>query len=238
MNDPRRRSLLAALAALPACAGPMAPGSDGPSGPLPAPVVRVGDRWQYRLTEALRGTWLDEPSCEVAAIGDGIRTLTRGRRGAPPVEELFAFAWAAQIESLHGVNYRFDEPVPLVPAPLQAGTSLRTTTSASVPDTPRRLRWSQRLSVGGWRVVDVPAGRFDCLRIDRLIAYDAPDPFRRNATRSDTLWYAPQVSRWVRREMLGEYVSAGLGLGNPAEGVLAREDALIWELVAYRPAAG
>ena len=236
MTDPARRALLLAAAALPACAGTTPPAS-APAGPVAAPVLRVGDRWQYRLTDRLRGVWLDEPSVEVVEAGETIRTATRSRRSSEPVEERFVSPWIALVEDWYGVRQAYAAPVPLVPAPLEAGRSNTTTTTYTAVDVPRPRRWSQRMSTGRWESVEVPAGRFDCLRIDRVISFDAPDSERRNASRTDVLWYAPAVGRWVRRDTDGAFISSGLGGGNPAEGVQGLEGAQRWELTAWRRAA-
>ena len=55
MTDPARRALLAAAAALPAC-GAMPQGA-GPSGPMPAPTVRIGDRWRYQRSRGRAISW-------------------------------------------------------------------------------------------------------------------------------------------------------------------------------------
>jgi hypothetical protein len=91
------------------------------------------------------------------------------------------------------------------------------------------------VTVSGRETVEVPAGRFDCVRIGRVITFDHPDVHRVNATRSETIWYSPQVNRWVQRELRGEYVSRGLTPGNPAEGITAMEGWLLWQLTAWMP---
>ncbi len=233
MTDPARRALLAAAAALPACGA--LPQGAAPAGPVPEPVVRIGDRWRYQLVERSRGRWLDEPTFEVLEVAPEIRLSVSSRRGGPPDEERFAGAWTALVETLYGRSYAYAAPVPLVPSPVGTGFGT-TTTRYRDPGTGRLRRWSQRLSGGGWERVQVPAGAFDCLRIGRVVAYEHADDNRLSATMSDTLWYSPQVNRWVQREWRGEYVSAGLsGDDNPPEGTPGREDWLLWQLTAYVP---
>jgi hypothetical protein len=236
VTDPARRALLAAAAALPACGA--LPQGTAPAGPVPSPVVRVGDRWRYQLTERSRGRWLDEPTFEVVEVAPEIRLAVTSRRGGPPVEERFSSAWAALVETLYGFSYEFAAPVPLVPSPVGTGFGSTVTTYRD-PGTGRRRRWSQRLTGGGWERVEVPAGAFDCLRIGRVVAFEHVDPNRSSATMSDTLWYAPQAHRWVQREWRGEYISLGLSGGdNAPEGTQGREDWLLWQLTAYQPAPG
>jgi len=229
---PSRRLLLAAAAVLPAaCAGSGVP---APSAPVPAPRVRIGDRWRYRIVDRLNGRWLDEPSFEVEAVDPAIVLRVTSRKPGPPREERFVGAWSVLQEWVYGAKLTFDEPVPLLPSPIAAGGGSRTVTGYREGEEPRRYRWSQSLSTQGWESVEVPAGRYDCLRVARTIGFTSTDTGRGVSSRTDTLWYAPAVNRWVQREWRGDFVSAGLG-DNPAEGILAMEDRLLWQLTAYIP---
>ena len=231
MTDPLRRLLLAAAATLPAaCASSGA----GPVAPVAPPRIRVGDRWRYRVVDRLSGRWIDEPTWEVVEAGAEVRLVVRGRRGAPPTEERFTSTWAVIEESAYDQQMRFDTPMPLLPEPIAAGVSFSTSGTYRDPGSAKALRWNQRLSSGPWSTIEVPAGRFECLRVSRVIAFQHPDGFRSNSSRTDILWYAPQVNRWVQREWRGEYVSSGLG-DNPAEGVTAIEDARLLQLTAWLP---
>lgn len=242
LSDPARRALLFAAAALPAC-GAMppagAPGSVLPTGPAPAPTVRLGDRWRYRIIDRYSGRWLDEPTWEVVGTEPEVRLSVSLRRAtaSAAAEERFEAPWSVRSEWLYGDAYAFREPVPLVPSPIVPGRIVATTTSYLDAASARRRSWSQQLRIGGWETVEVPAGRYDCLRVSRTIAFEHPDAGRRLSTRSDTLWYAPAVSRWVQRELRGEYVSAGTSPGTPGDGVPGREDWLLYQLTAYRPSA-
>ncbi len=236
LTDPARRALLAAAAALPACTAmpPAAgPGAALPSGPAPAPVLRIGDRWRYQLIDKFNGQWLDEPTWEVAELAPELVMHVRGRRAGGPLEERFAAPWSALTEVLYGAPYAFREPVPIVPSPIEPGRTVATSTSYVDSATQQRKLWSQQLRIAGWTTIEVPAGRYDCLRVSRIIAFEHPDSQKTSANRSDTLWYAPAVNRWVQRELRGEFIASGLGAGNPSTGVRGREDWLLWQLTAY-----
>lgn len=236
MTDPLRRLLLAAAAILPAAC---ASSGTGPAAPVPVPRIRVGDRWRYRVIDRFNGRWIEEPTWEVVEVGSEVRLSVRGRRGAPSMDERFTGAWAAIEESTYDQPIRFDRPMPLLPEPIAAGVSSSTSGTYTEPGSGKTHRWNQRLSSGPWSTIEVPAGRFECLRVSRAIAFQHVDGFRSNASRTDVLWYAPQVNRWVQREWRGEYVSTGLG-DNPAEGVTAIEDARLMQLTSWlpSPAAG
>jgi hypothetical protein len=233
-----RRALLAGAAAgglLAGCAAPVPSAGGGRQAPVPR--LRIGDRWRYLVTERPRDLLIDQPTLTVAAIQPDLVVRIAGRAGAPlGTEERFASPWAVLQETIYGETVRYDSAVPLVPLPLGAGDGATTVTTWRSPDDGRPRRWTQRLSVGGWETVEVPAGRYECLRVDRVIGFEHADRNRGASTRTDRLWYAPQVARWVRREWRGEYTSAGLTQGSPAEGIRGDEGWIVWELSAWLPA--
>jgi len=233
--DRQRRVLLAAAAtALSGCALPGGPGGRE----APAAAVRVGDRWRYQVIERYRDRLVETPIVEVVEAGPEIVLRVSGRGGSPAVEERYSAPWSVLQESVYGLTMRFGEPMPLVPLPAAPGAGSTRVTTYTVPgETPAR-RWSQQLRVEGWEPVTVPAGRFDSLRITRVIAFDHPDAGRRASVLTDRLWYAPEVRHWVRREWRGEYVSAGAGAGRDtaAQGTSGIEDWLEWRLAAFLPA--
>jgi hypothetical protein len=56
-----------------------------------------------------------------------------------------------------------------------------------------------------WETVSGPAAEFKALRFTNLINFGHPDPARTNSTRRETMWFAPEIGRWVARESLGTY---------------------------------
>lgn len=230
---PARRGLLAGGAAL--LAACTAPGGPGAERRAPAARLRIGDRWRYLVTERPRERLLDQPTLMVTAVAPEVvvRITGQPRTGT---EERYASPWAVLQETIQGETVRYDSAVPLVPLPTAPGDGATTVTTWRSPDDGRPRRWTQRLSVRGWEPVEVPAGRFECLRIERVIGFEHQDATRGASTRTDRLWYAPEVNRWVRREWRGEFTSGGTTPGSPAEGVRGAEDWILWELAAWMPA--
>jgi hypothetical protein len=81
--------------------------------------------------------------------------------------------------------------------------------------------------------VRVPAGDFDALRIRRAVWFQHMDWGRIMSRRTETLWYAPSVNRWVQREWSGEFK-----WDSGERGGWFQEDWVAWRLVEYKPAAG
>ncbi|HYF57901.1 MAG TPA: hypothetical protein VEA81_02975 [Burkholderiaceae bacterium] len=242
LPDTRRRRALGALAAWPALAGagtlaatlggcasgppPIMPpaGAD----PLPPVSPAAGDRWRYRLVDRYNGASIGEAAVEVASASPelALRIDAGERRGV--LEERYVDPWTAVVESVFDGPVAYETPVPLVPPGLRTGASVRTVTRWRSPFAPFPLAWQQTVTARRWERVTVPAGTFDALRVERLIWFQHPDPFRNASERTDILWYAPEAGRWVRREWTGDYLPTG-GIGR---GQRMREDWVIWELVA------
>lgn len=215
MDDRRfvmRRRLAAAvpasmLAGAVGCAAP-APAPPGAE-PLPAPRLAVGDRWRYALVDLYNSGALGEAQVEVRAVTPDLRLAVTLPGAAEPVEERYANPWTVISEATFDRPMTYDTPMPLVPPDARAGQSSLSTTAYRTPGVERRLRWQQRWRTVGWERVQVPAGSFDALRIERLVNFEHADPFRYDAFRRDLLWYAPSVGRWVRREWTGDFMFGG-----------------------------
>jgi hypothetical protein len=240
--DRSRRRVTSGLLALPAaaslgalgagCAAPPAlPAPEGAE-PLPVPRLRVGDRWRYLLINRYNRSRIGEASVEVLAIGAEIRLRIDLGDGRPPFEERYADAWSVVVEGTFDSLISFETPLPLVPPGARAGMSLRSGTRYRSDRSNDVLSWNQQLSATRWEQVQVPAGSFVALRIERRVWFKHPDVFRYDSERSDTLWYAPQVGRWVMREWTGDFMSGG----PMARAERAREDWVIWQLAAWDPA--
>jgi hypothetical protein len=237
--DPiRRRTALALPAAL--AAAMLAPGCatratvPPPAGadPLPVPALRVGDRWRYRLIDMYSRGTIGETTVQVAAAGTDLRLTVDAGRGEATLEERYTDPWTVLVDVTYGDPIVFESPVPVVPAGTRVGAWQRTSTRYRTERSSRALAWQQSLRVVGWERVDVPAGAFDALRIERVIHFQHPDVFRFSPDRSDVLWYSPQVGRWVARQWTGTYMP-----GSPSgRAGRAREEWVRWELTGWQAA--
>jgi hypothetical protein len=127
----------------------------------------------------------------------------------------------------------YADPVPIVPTAAGAGSTATTWTD---PRDGRPLRWSQTLALAGAETVEVPAGRFDCLRVSRTVAFTHPDPGRTGATRSETLWFAPAARRWVRRAVETRHrADVAATRDGGAAGEAGLDARVLWELTAWLP---
>ena len=242
--DLARRRLLAgagvaaAGAALSGCALPGAMPDQGSVDlqrpPAPAPQVALGDRWRYAQRNRYNDLILGETRFEVIETSPRLRLAVQGW-GAPPdgTEEIHERPWQVLQEPVYDQLQRFETPQPVLPAQLTPGATQRWTGFYQVPGSEDRLEWTVWMRAARWERITVPAGSFDALRVDRRINFRHADLWRTQCERSETLWYAPQVNRWVRREWTGTYRRYSL-----ERYLLLREDWIASELIEYQPSRG
>ncbi len=167
------------------------------------PEWRPGDRWVYSWTsgaesgtktvEVLEVREINQVSFYVVRVGDFEHFYTRDLQ------------WAGSVQDGKVVS-RMTPPQPWFVWPLDVGR--RWTHRGTYEDRNGNTLYSDVFSVIGGEVVEVPAGRFEALRIAR-------ETDRRD---SDQYWYAPQVRfyvKWIGRrgdsqfeEQLREYHQA------------------------------
>jgi hypothetical protein len=239
MSEGRRR-LVRAIAAAPfglgatglltACAIPTAPDASGADAWLAggAPRLALGDRWTYELVNRYNGSVTDRIETTVIEAGPPARLRTVSLSSGRTSEERQPDAWTVLSESTFDRPLAFESPQPLVP-PDAAGRSLLTRTHYRTDGHSGRLPWEQWLSIQGVETVTVPAGRFNCLRIVRRIRFQHSQISRLDPERTDVLWYAPDVRRWVQREWTGSYMDT-----TPTPWLYRnREEWVMYRLVAF-----
>jgi hypothetical protein len=198
---------------------------------LAPPRLRVGDRWRYREINQYNGIANGEVMAELVSVTPMLRVKRVHSSGQPKTDEVYVDAWRVVEEPSYDVPISFAQGMPLLPTPLAVGTAEHSQTYYRVAPYEREYFWSVQTKAQAWERLRVPAGDFDCLRIERLIRFSHHDTFRYSSERWDTLWYSPQVNRWVQREWSGYYIMAG-----GRRGGRAREDWVRWQLLDYIPA--
>ena len=88
--------------------------------------------------------------------------------------------------------------------------------------------WNLYMSSNGWQQITVPAGTFTALRFQNLIYFENADPNKVDCVRKETIWFAPQIGRWVARESTGSCKIQGQ-ISNES-----LEDTNQWQLQSYK----
>lgn len=185
----RRRPFLGAALILVACAspGPQAP-SSLPQTPreltVPSPPEwRPGDRWVYRWTS---GEHTGSRTVEVVEIRDvgGVRYYVARSEDAHEywTPELH---WAGLVRDTR-VEARMLPPEPWFVWPLEVGR--RWTHTGVFEDKSGRKESAQNFVVEAAETVEVPAGRFETLRLVR----------ESTTLHFDRYWYSPRVRSYVK----------------------------------------
>jgi hypothetical protein len=194
-------SSCATVTAPPASSPPVPAAALGATGS--APEWRPGDRWVYGWTsgsdtgtktvEVVEIREISEVPFYLVRVGDLVHFYTRELQWAGTMREL-------KVES------RMKPPQPWFVWPLEAGA--RWTHRATYEDANGKTEIADRFSVVATETVEVPAGRFNAVKVVR-------ETDRRDV---DEYWYAPEVRfyvKWVGRrgdfqfeEQLREYRQA------------------------------
>jgi len=203
--------LVALLGLLSSCATATTPpvATSPASQPSPVPAVaaidsppqwRVGDRWMYGWTagsetgtktvEVVELRELNQVMFYIVRVGDLTHLYTR------------ELQWAGSMRNQR-IESRMTPPLPWFAWPLESGR--RWVHQGTYEDANGKTPDSDRFSVAGVEAVEVPAGRFQAVKVIRET--DRKD--------LDQYWYAPEVGfyvKWVGRrgdaqfeEQLQEY---------------------------------
>jgi hypothetical protein len=199
---------------------------------LTRPVWRLGERWGYQVLNGFNSAVESKPIFRVAKVGEAIDV---------EADDGSIERYNAQLQLLAEPCFAepvlYNSPVDWFPA---EGKSLSTLSSTRYlgNSTPAH-RWQQTVTVQGYESVTVPAGTFNCALIQRTINFEHPDRFRSASERVDRLWFAPEVRRWVQRDVRGSYLDSG-DIDDKRGSGRRSEHWRIWQLTHYTspPIAG
>jgi hypothetical protein len=199
---------------------------------MSTPSIRqpaVGQVWRYAkhdlFTRALVDTQVDRVAAidgrvEIDSIAEAAKTDKTASWGVeflrkyvvrretangdlpPEVQE----PWGKVLVDPHWAQVQvYETPIPLWPEQLQPGWQTQISTKYKTPVNQDALAWDQIMKAHAWETITVAAGRFHTLRFTNLIKYQSGDIARTNSVRQETVWFAPEVGRWVARESRGSY---------------------------------
>jgi hypothetical protein len=191
---------------------------------------QVGQSWRYAKHDLITRTVLDIEVNAVSAVGptvaidsrsdDGAtvksapaswgmgwlrRYIRRDRPDGPLPGEVQA-PWGRILVDPHwGHVQAYEAPLPLWPSELRPGWKTRVRSQYKSDQSDREMRWDQTMKAESWETISVPAGQFKVLRYVNSIRFRDADQSRQDSMRHETIWFAPEVGRWVARESSGSY---------------------------------
>lgn len=122
----------------------------------------------------------------------------------------------------------FETPIPLWPTQLEPGWQTHISTNYKTPSDQDALPWDQTMKALNWETLNVPAGQFKALRFTNYIKFKHSDFSRTDSVRKETIWFAPEVGRWIARESQGTYYIADSTIVQPYN-----ESGYRWELLEW-----
>jgi len=247
-----RRSFLIASAALPVgcAANRMDGGAAAPASTAVRPPM-IGQTWRYAKHDLFTGALLDAQVDRVSAVDRtiDIASHTEGDT-APEMQSNGANRWLkyfdrpksavdlpTEIQSSWGMvlvdphwgRVQVYEPsIPLWPTTLQPGWQTRINAKYKSSEASSALPWNQTMKAEAWETITVPAGQFKALRYVNVIRFVSSDAGRTDSVRQETVWFAPEVGRWVVRESRGSYY-----LDESVDDTQAVESSFRWELLSW-----
>lgn len=210
-----------------------------PSGPLPsiAPAPAVGTVLQFRELDGFSGNPVAQVELAVtradaAGIDLGVSVSGEPLSGLRSGQvQRYAEGWTVLEDAIYYRPLRYEQGLPLLAgSPDGSRDWYRSTVTRAKPSRPEQ--WTVLMRWAGWEDVTVPAGTYRAARYERFISFFNDDPFRWRTERRETLWYAPEVGFWVKRQVTGTYVRPPWTRTRRGGGEILREDWLVWELEA------
>ena len=221
-----------------------------------APTARapaVGQTWRYAKHDFYTRLLIDDQIDSVAAVGRTIDVDSRSeatkvaapdpawgtawlrkyipRREMPdgPLPSEIQEPWGAILVDPHWSQVQvYETPLPLWPAQLVPGWKFHVNTKYKTPSNESGLPWDQTMTARDWEMISVPAGNFRALKFTNLINFRSTDFSRAHCQRQETLWFAPEVGRWVARESSGAYYINDSSVDTPYN-----EPGYRWELLEW-----
>lgn len=249
-----RRFFLLSTAALPlGCAsGGRSADLTAPTPPVRPPML--GQSWRYAKHDLFTGALVTTQVDRIAAI-DGTIAIDSRTEGSAAAQSAQTAAWGSAwlkkyftydklgavlpsevqspwgkvlVDPHWGQVQVFENPIPLWPTQLQPGWRATFRTQYKTDDSGSTFSWEQRMKAGDWETIHVPAGDFKVLRFVNTIRYRDPDFSRTDSVRRETLWFAPEVGRFVARDSQGSYYLDDSVVDQPYN-----ENSYRWELLEW-----
>ena len=177
--------------------------------PTPIPAVRppkIGQEWRYIERDFYSGHTRGVIVEKVSSIGQAITISRADADGSLLPSEIQEPYGMVKSDPHWGKVLNFNPAIPLWPQQMSSNWNKQVFSKYSVSSYPQNQNgWQLYMSAGGWEKITVPAGEFITLRFQNLINYESIDNNKMNCTRSETIWFAPQIGRWVARESSGSY---------------------------------
>ncbi|WP_083370152.1 hypothetical protein [Chromobacterium sphagni] len=127
------------------------------------PDVKAGDKWVYRMTTEKAGAGWGETSNEFTVARVSSRLIYQAGTSQPPSVSFWNRDWSV-VREFDGVETLTNQPLSF---PLTIGKSWALKYTDPHPaNNFKSLQWDSKYTVVGFEPVEVPAGKFNALKIE------------------------------------------------------------------------
>lgn len=210
-----RRLFIAATAIAPVgCGIPISRDEGIPvAAPMPMPTVRspqIGQEWRYIERDFFSGQTRGIVVETISSVGKTITVSRADENGSILPSEIQGPHGMAVRDPHWGKVLNFSPAIPLWPEKMSSSWNKEVFSKYTISGYPQNKNdWQLYMSAHGWEKITVPAGDFITLRFQNLINFENNDPNIINSIRRETIWFAPQIGRWVARESSGSFQIQG-----------------------------
>lgn len=201
-----------------------------------AATVRVGDFWEYSVTDAYTGFDRGLRRYEVSRVDPNRIVVDVTQDGRRVDSAVYDAGWNGLEHPLPNLQrWSYAPAFPAYVYPLEPGKSWYTVVTATDPVTRQSYKVHTRGKVLGWERISVPAGQFDALKIQRQVFAGNSDSRKTQEEITETDWYVPALRRSARTQASSQHFdnSRGGGDGGGEYPHRVRGDWLTAELVRY-----
>jgi hypothetical protein len=214
----------------------------------------LGQSWHYAKRDLYTHSLIDDQIDHVAAVGGTVDIDSRSeadkaartahsswgtswlRKYVPhretttgPLPSEIQDPWGKVLVDPHWSQVQvYETPIPLWPSQLVPGWRTYINTKYKTPSNEDGLPWGQTMTARNWERITVPAGSFNALRFSNMINFRSVDFSHSSCQREETVWFAPEVGRWVARESAGSYYIEDSSVDTPYN-----ESGYRWELLEW-----
>jgi hypothetical protein len=199
--------------------------------PMPIPAVRlpkIGQEWRYIEKDFYSGDTRGIVVEKINGVGKTI-TVSRADETGSILPSEIQGPYGMVVRDPHwGKVLNFNPAIPLWPQEMSGKWNKQVFSKYHVNGFPQNENaWQLYMSASGWEKITVPAGDFIALRFQNTINYESEDENKMNCMRSETIWFSPQIGRWVARESSGSYQI------RDTIGPFLLEGSIKWELLSW-----
>ena len=170
--------------------------------------ITVGQSWRYVQRNGFNSEVVREID-EVARITDQQIILERSSAGQALAPEIQARTGGLLQDPYWDFVQIYDQALTVWPQSLDPGRGAVLNTRYRIPDFSYTFWIQTQLRVIAWEKIQVAAGTFTSLHLQRFYRLDHYDFTRISTTRYDDYWFVPEIGRWVMRETRGEFRRSG-----------------------------